>query len=99
MATYLTLYRFQRPVLGGGPERFRTFRALIEEEGGRILAFHGLMGPYDVMVLADYPDNLSAAKGAAAVGNLIRAESTTLPALEQEEFLGLLAGLNQARPS
>ena len=73
MATFLTLYRFQRPVLGGGPERFKTFRGLIEKEGGRILAFHGLVGPYDVMVLADYPDTRAAAKGASAVGNLIKA--------------------------
>ena len=95
MAKFLTLYRFQRPVKGGGPERFQRFRALMEKEGGRILAFHGLMGPYDVMVLAEYPDVRAAAKGAAAVGNLITAESTTLPALEQDDFLRLLKELNE----
>lgn len=94
MATFLTLYRFHRPVLGGGPERYETFRALIEAEGGTIQAFRGLMGPYDVMVLADYPDVSHASRGAAAVGNLIRAESTTLPCLEPDDFLALLAGLN-----
>lgn len=94
MAKFLTLYRFQRPVKGGGPERFQRFRALVEKEGGRILAFHGLVGPYDVMVLAEYPDTLAAARGAASVGNLITAESTTLPALEQDAFLALLKDLN-----
>ena len=95
MAKFLTLYRFQRPVKGGGPERFKRFQALMEREGGRLLAFHGLMGPYDVMVLAEYPDVRAAAKGAAAVGNLITAESTTLPALEQDDFLRLLKELNE----
>jgi uncharacterized protein with GYD domain len=95
MAKFLTLYRFQRPVKGGGPERFKKFRALIEREGGQMLAFHGLMGPYDVMVLAEYPSVRAATKGAAAVGNLISAESTTLPALEQDEFLQLLKELNE----
>lgn len=95
MPKFLTLYRFQRPVKGGGEERFRKFSALMEKEGGRILAFHGLLGIYDVMVLAEYPDTRAAAKGAAAVGNLITAESTTLPALEQEDFLQLLAELNE----
>lgn len=95
MAKFLTLYRFQRPVKGGGPERFKTFRSLVEKEGGHILAFHGLVGPYDVMVLADYPNTRAAAKGAAAVGNLITAESTTMPALEQDEFLQLLKELNE----
>ncbi|PYM03447.1 MAG: hypothetical protein DMD82_16895, partial [Candidatus Rokuibacteriota bacterium] len=87
--------RFHRPVKGGGPERFKKFRALIEKEGGQILAFHGLVGPYDVMVLADYPSIRAAAKGAAAVGNLITAESTTLPALEPDDFLQLLKELNE----
>lgn len=95
MATFLTLYRFQRPVKGGGPERFQRFRALMEKEGGSLLAFHGLMGPYDVMVLADYPSVRAATKGAAAVGNLITAESTTLPALEPDDFLALLKELNE----
>ncbi len=94
MPKFLTLYRFQRPVKGGGPERFERFQALIAAEGGRILAFHGLVGPYDVMVLAEYPHLNAAAKGAAAVGNLITAESTTLPALEQDDFLQLLKELN-----
>ncbi len=95
MAKFLTLYRFHRPVKGGGPERFKKFRALIEKEGGQVLAFHGLVGPYDVMVLADYPSIRAAAKGAAAVGNLITAESTTLPALEADDFLQLLKELNE----
>jgi len=95
MAKFLTLYRFHRPVKGGGPERFKKFRALIEKEGGQVLAFHGLVGPYDVMVLADYPSIRAAAKGAAAVGNLITAESTTLPALEPADFLQLLKELNE----
>jgi len=95
MAKFLTLYRFHRPVKGGGPERFKKFRALIEKEGGQILAFHGLVGPYDVMVLADYPSIRAAAKGAAAVGNLITAESTTLPALEPDDFLQLLKELSE----
>ena len=97
MAKFLTLYRFQRPVKGGGPERFQRFRALMEKEGGTLLVFHGLVGPYDVMTLADYPDTRAAAKGAAAVGNLITAESTTLPALEQDDFLRLLKELNEER--
>jgi len=98
MAKFLTLYRFTRPVKGGGPERFKTFQALMEREGGKLLNFHGLMGPYDVMVLAEYPDTRSAAKGAAAVGNLITAESTTMPALEAGDFLSLLKELNDEQP-
>lgn len=98
MAKFLTLYRFQRPVKGGGPDRYKRFQALMAEQGGELLAFHGLMGPYDVMVLAEYPDASAAARGAAAVGNLITAESTTMPALEEEDFLGLLRHINQVSP-
>jgi len=94
MQTFLSLYRFQRPVKGGGPARFEVFKQLMQKEGGKLLAFHGLLGPYDVMVLAQYPSARAAAKGASAVGNLIRAECTTMPALEEGDFLTLLAELN-----
>jgi uncharacterized protein with GYD domain len=93
MATYLTLYKFSGAVKGGGPERFKKFTASVEAEGGKILRFHGLMGEYDVMTLCEYPSNRAAIKAAAAIGNLIGARPTTMPALEQDEFLQLLVEL------
>lgn len=93
MATFVTLYKFTGAVKGGGPERFKDFTALVEAEGGKILRFHGLLGPYDVITVCEFPGTRAAMKAAAAVGNLISARPLTLPALEQDDFLKLLTEL------
>ena len=90
MATFITLYKFNGPIKGGGPERFKKFKGIVEEEGGRIERFHGLMGPWDVITLCDYPATRAAMKGAGRIGNLINAQTLTMPALEQDDFLQLL---------
>ncbi len=93
MQTFVTLYRFTGAIKGGGPERFEKFKALYEAEGGQMDRFCGLMGSYDVLTIAQFPDVRSAMKGAAAVCNLISARSMTMPALDEPEFLQLLAEL------
>ncbi len=91
MATFITLYRFNGPIKGGGPERFKKFNGIVEEVGGKMLRFHGLMGPYDVFTACDFPDTRTAMKASARIGNLINAQTLTMPALEQEDFLQLLS--------
>ncbi len=93
MQTFVTLYRFTGAVKGGGPERFQKFKALYEAEGGRMERFCGLMGSYDVLTIASFPNVRCAMKGAAAVCNLICARSMTMPALDEPDFLLLLTEL------
>lgn len=87
MATFITLYKFKGPISGGGPERFKQFNAIVEDQGGEILRFHGLMGPWDAITVCDYPDTRAAMKAGAKIGNLINAETLTMPALEKDDFL------------
>lgn len=91
MAHYLTLYKFNGPIKGGGPERYKIFKGIVEELGGRIVYFGGLLGQYDVMTINDYPDVPAAMLGAARIGNLINAQTHTLPIVPEDEFLSLLA--------
>ena len=93
MAAYVTLYKFTGPIKGGGPERFERFNGLVEAEGGRMLSFYGLQGAYDVITICDYPSTRAAMKAAAAIGNLISAQTHTMAALEQDDFLQLLSEL------
>ena len=90
MAHFLTLYRFNGPIKGGGAERFKTFKGIVAEEGGRIVFFGGLLGAYDVMTVTEYPSTRLAMKGTARIGNLISAQTTTLPIVDEPEFLSLL---------
>jgi uncharacterized protein with GYD domain len=91
MAHYLTLYKFNGPIKGGGSERFKVFTGIVEELGGRIVFFGGLLGQYDVVTITDYPALDAAMLGSARIGNLISAQTHTMPIVDQDDFLALLA--------
>ncbi|HEX7928128.1 MAG TPA: hypothetical protein VF678_11080 [bacterium] len=91
MAHYLTLFKFRGEVKGGGAERYKIFKGIAEEQGGKIVYFGGLMGQYDVMTVTDYPNLKSAMLATARIGNLINAWPETHPILEESAFLDLLA--------
>jgi uncharacterized protein with GYD domain len=90
MSHFLTLYKFTGPIKGGGPDRYKIFKGLAEAEGGRIVYFGGLLGAYDVMTVTDYPSTRAAMKGTARIANLITAQTTTMPIVEEADFLSLL---------
>jgi uncharacterized protein with GYD domain len=93
MPTYVTLYNYRGPVEGGGPERFKRVTEITAEEKGEILQVYGLLGPYDAVSVTKFPDNRAALKAAAKVGNLIKAQTVTMAAVEQEDFLKLMGEL------
>jgi uncharacterized protein with GYD domain len=91
MPTYITLYNYRGPVEGAGPERFKKVTEIAAEEQGEILQIYGLLGPYDAVALTKFPDNRAALKAAARVGNLINAQTLTMAAVDQDDFLKLLS--------
>ena len=93
MPTYVTLYNYTGPIKGGGPERFEKVKQFVAEEKGKILSVYGLLGAYDILAVAEFPDNRAAMKAAARVGALISAKTSTMPAVERDDFLKLLAEL------
>ena len=93
MPTYVTLYNYTRPVKGGGPERFEKVKQIVAEEKGEILQIYGLLGAYDLLSVAEFPDNRAAMKAAARVSNLISAQTNTMAAVERDDFLKLLTEL------
>jgi len=93
MPTYVTLYNYTRPVKGGGPERFEKVKQIVAEEKGEILQIYGLLGAYDLLSVAEFPDNRAAMKAAARVSNLISAKTNTMAAVERDDFLKLLTEL------
>ena len=91
MPAYVTLYNYKGPVEGGGPERFKKVTEIVAEENGEILQVYGLLGPYDAVSISEFPDNTAALKAAAKVGNLINAQTITMAAVDQADFLKLLS--------
>jgi len=93
MPTYVTLYNFTGSIKGGGPERFEKVKQIVAEEEGEIVSVYGLLGAYDILSVAEFPDNRAAMKAAARVGNLVNAKTNTMAALERDAFLKLLSEL------
>jgi len=93
MQAYLSLYKYKGPVKGGGTERFEQVKAMVADEKGRILHMYGLLGEYDAMSVAEFPDNRAAMRAALRIGNLINAQTNTLAAVEGEDFLQILGDL------
>ena len=93
MPKYVTLYKYTGAIEGGGPERFAKAQQIMAEENCEILEVYGLLGAYDIVTVAEGPDNRTAMKVADKVGNLISAKTQTMPAIERDDFLQLLTEL------
>lgn len=93
MPAYVTLYKYIGSIKGGGPERFKKVQEIVAAENGEIQHVYGLLGAYDIMSVAQFPDNRTAMKAAAKVGNLISAQTHTMAAIERDDFLQLLTEL------
>ena len=93
MQAYVTLYKYKGPVKGGGPERFEKVKEIVADEKGRILKIYGLLGNYDALSVAEFPDNRTAMRAALRVGNLIDAQTNTMAAVEGDDFLHIMSEL------
>ena len=93
MAKYVSLFKYTGAIQGGGPERFAQAQQIVAGENCEILAVYGLLGAYDLVSVVECPDNRAAMKVSAKIGNLIGAKSTTMPAVDRDDFLQLLTEL------
>ena len=93
MAKYITLFNYTGAIEGGGPERFGKAQQIMAGENCEILQVYGLLGAFDILAVVECPDNRTAMKVAAQVGNLIGANTHTMPAVERDDFLKLLTEL------
>jgi uncharacterized protein with GYD domain len=73
-------------------DRPEILKPVLEKLGGRLVAWYYCFGQYDVMVLVEMPDNVSAAAISMAVsaGKAIRAVATTPLMTADEGFDAML---------
>ena len=78
-------------------DREQTLRPVVERLGGRIQGFWWSFGEYDAIVLAEMPDNVSAAAFsiAASASGALKAARTT-PLLSIEEGIGAMRMATEA---
>jgi uncharacterized protein with GYD domain len=72
-------------------DRLAAIRPVVEKLGGRIVNAYFSFGDYDIVVIAEFPNNVSAAafSMAAAAGGAVKSLKTT-PLLETAEALEAL---------
>ncbi len=75
------------------PHRLDAAKAMIEDMGGRILAFYLTMGPHDAVVVFEAPDDETAALFSLRVGALGNVRTTTMRAFGEGEFRRIAARL------
>jgi uncharacterized protein with GYD domain len=82
----------------GGSARVAAAKELIESLGGKMESFHFAFGAADVYVIADFPDNVSAAAAALTVSAGGGATARTVVLLTAAEADGAAAKKTTYQP-
>jgi uncharacterized protein with GYD domain len=72
------------------PEYLDKIRHIIEEEGGQLDEVYAIMGPWDFLSIAKYPDNETAFRVLAKIAKLEVVKTETFPAEKVDVFLKAL---------
>lgn len=87
MARYLMLGKYSpEGIKGIKAERTKKVVGLIKKNGGRIIGMYALIGPYDLALLIDMPNNASLMKTAIAITKLTAIGFFSSPAISVDEF-------------
>ena len=93
MATYVVLLNWTDEGIRnykGTLDRAKAFGELIEEFGGKIKEIYWTIGPYDIVVIAEAPDEESMTAAMLALTSRGTTRSTTLRAFDAEEMAGII---------
>jgi len=89
MPTYVLLTTFTQQGIENvrdSPERTEHAKEMIESIGGTWKEFFVTMGQYDGVVIADFPDDATAAQAVLALAESGNVTKETLRAFSHEEF-------------
>lgn len=96
MPTYIMLVNWTQQgieKIKESPARIDAVRSLFKEMGGEAKEFYVVMGRYDGVVIAEAPNDETAAKIALALGSKGTARSETLRAFNEDEFGKIVGAL------
>jgi uncharacterized protein with GYD domain len=96
MPSYVILTTFTRTgseQVAESPERTEDAKAMIESLGGELREFFVVMGRYDGILVADFPDDETAARAVLALGKSGNVTTETLKAFDLDAFREIVAGI------
>ena len=74
-------------------ERAKTFRALIESRRGKVREHLYTLGDYDIITVAEFPDDATAAAAVLTLASLGNVRAKTMRAFTDEETAAIIAQL------
>ncbi len=96
MPAYVILYKFTQQGLANAkrlPERIKQAKALTEQMGGRTIGVWLTMGEFDMIAIAEGPDDLSAAARLLMTGATGEFTTVTLKAFSEDELAQIVSKL------
>ena len=96
MPTYISLSRYtQKGVesIKDGPARLDAAKKNIAAAGGKLIGFYLTMGQYDLVTIAEFPDDETFARAGLAGVSQGYLRGETLRAFTEEEYRKIIAGL------
>ena len=92
MLLYVTLGKYTSEAMKNineVSERLQQNTRLVESKGGKLVAFYGLMGEWDMLAITEFPDEKSAVSTLLTIGKAGRLSTQTMTAIAGEEFATL----------
>jgi uncharacterized protein with GYD domain len=96
MPTYVTLLKWTAQGLQNvkqSPSRLDAARKAFEAAGMQMKDFYMVTGQYDMVIIAEAPDDVSLAKAILTVGSQGNVTSETCRAFTEEEYRQIVGGL------
>jgi uncharacterized protein with GYD domain len=93
MAEFVVLSRLTaegRKTLKNKPERLKEVNKEIEKMGAKVVRQYALLGKYDFLTILEAEDNETVAKVMVELGSRGSMETTTLAAIDINDFLAAL---------
>ena len=94
MYPFLMLGNYTSPATQGiSKARTKQVASLIKECGGEMQDIYGLLGAYDLAIIADFPDNETAIRTSLSLTKMTGITFSTMPAVRVEAFDNLVSDI------
>ena len=96
MPTYISLLHYTQQGLASaknGPARLDAAKEAYRKAGGEVKGFYLTMGRYDIVLIAELPNDEAVAKLALSLGSAGNVRSETFRAFSEPEYRKIVAAL------
>ena len=96
MSTYIVLGNWTEKGfhdIESSPDRLEEFKQLCKENGATLVSFYVTMGPYDMVIIVDAPDDAVIGRLTLLGGKGGATRTLTLKAFSEDEFRKIVSSL------